>query len=191
MSRAVSIAALYAVSAFALPASETDAFKAVDPFWGSGGTTCPPSEGMARGWNWEKAQTGNTHPGATRPFGWVSVCAYSGAYSSGYGRFGGSSNGRAPEISNRQWAWGFTHFHGSGTGDTGRFYNYFRFEPSTPGVSTKCRSRLDDEVVEPGYYAAKLTDYRTAFELTAAPYGELVFRLGDCPAPPSAVPDWL
>ena len=50
----------------------------VDPFGGCGGTTSAPSEGMARGWNWEKAQTGNTFPGAIRPFGLVSVCGFTG-----------------------------------------------------------------------------------------------------------------
>ena len=70
----------------------------VDPFFGTGGTTSAPSEGMARGWNWEKAQTGNTHPGAVMPFGWVSVCGYSGGYSSGYGRFGCSGSGSPPEV---------------------------------------------------------------------------------------------
>ena len=39
----------------------------VDPFFGTGETTSAPSEGMSRGWNWEKAQSGNTHPGAVLP----------------------------------------------------------------------------------------------------------------------------
>lgn len=65
----------------------------VDPFWGCGAVRNPESQGMARGWNWLKAQTGNTHPGAVMPFGWVSACAYSGNYSSGYGRWGNSSCG--------------------------------------------------------------------------------------------------
>ncbi|MBQ9741210.1 MAG: hypothetical protein IJV91_09755, partial [Kiritimatiellae bacterium] len=65
-------------------------YRLVDPFWGSGATESPASEGMARGWHWEKAQSGNTHPGASAPFGWVSACAYSGAYPTGYGRVGAS-----------------------------------------------------------------------------------------------------
>ena len=36
--------------------------RLVDPFWGCGAVRNPESQGMARGWNWEKAQTGNTHP---------------------------------------------------------------------------------------------------------------------------------
>ncbi len=64
------------------------AVELVDPFWGSGATTSAPSEGMSRGWNWEKAQSGNTHPGAVLPFGWVSACGFSGGYTSGYGRIG-------------------------------------------------------------------------------------------------------
>ena len=64
----------------ALPAclvSAKSVYDAVDPFWGSGAVANPVSEGMARGWSWEKAQSGNTHPGASYPFGWVSACAYS------------------------------------------------------------------------------------------------------------------
>ena len=83
----------------------------VDPFWGCGGTQAPKAEGMAYGWSWTKAQTGNTHPGALLPFGWVSVCAYTGGYPSGYGRFGVSSSGPAPEKLTRMEGFGFTHLH--------------------------------------------------------------------------------
>ena len=90
------IAAL-AVLAVGVTAFAAGEYEAVDPFWGSGGTQSPKAEGMARGWTWLKVQTGNTHPGAVRPFGWVSACAYTGGYASGYGRFGVSSGGPAPE----------------------------------------------------------------------------------------------
>ena len=139
----------------------------VDPFWGSGGVDVPVSEGMARGWNWEKAQTGNTHPGAVMPFGWASACAYTGAYSSGYGRFGSSYTGFPPEVDVRKMAYGFTHFQHSGVGWIDKFYNYFLFEPRAAGVECDKRSRLDDEVAHPGYYAATLSDYGVRFELTA------------------------
>lgn len=140
-----------------------------DPFWGTGAAAPLKSEGMARGWSWEKAQTGNTHPGAVSPFGWVSVCAYSGAYSSGYGRFNCSSDGPAPELYDRKVAWGFTHFHNSGTGWISSFYNYFLFTPSVPGSDVSRISDLTDETAKPGYYAATLKDYGASFELTAAP----------------------
>ena len=139
----------------------------LDLFWGSGGVELPPSEGMARNWNWEKAQTGNTHPGAVMPFGWVSACAYTGGYASGYGRFGVSSDGPAPCIDARMYASGFTHFHHSGTGWIGNFYNYLLFTPYVAGKDITRRSRLDGEKARPGWYSAFLTDYGTSFELTA------------------------
>lgn len=147
--------------------ADEGAYEAVDLFWGSGGVDVPVSEGMARGWNWEKAQTGNTHPGAVLPFGWVSVCAYTGGYTSGYGRFGNSCTGYPPEVDERKHAWGFSHFQHSGVGWIEKFYNYFQFEPRTRGNAFCGRSRLDDETARPGYYAATLSDYGVRFELTA------------------------
>ena len=148
-------------------------YEAVDMFWGSGGVVLPPSEGMARGWNWEKAQTGNTHPGAVMPFGWVSVCAYTGGYPSGYGRFGVSSSGPAPCVDPRKYASGFTHFHHSGTGWISLFYNYLLFTPYAAGSDITRRSRLDDEKAQPGRYSATLTDYAASFELTATKFAAL------------------
>ena len=110
-------------------------YEFADPFWGGAPAAPLKSEGMARGWSWEKAQIGNTHPGAVRPLGWVSVCAYSGAYSSGYGRHNCSSDGPTPELYDRKVAWGFSHFHNSGTGWIGSFYNYFLFKPFAPGCA--------------------------------------------------------
>ena len=160
-----------AVSALAtvLAAEGADSYALADPFWGTGAAAPLRSEGMARGWSWEKAQTGNTHPGAVRPFGWASACAYSGAYSSGYGRYNCSSDGPAPELFDRPVAWGFAHFQNSGTGWIGSFYNYFLFTPHVPGSDVSRISDLTDERAEPGYYAATLKDYGTSFELTAAP----------------------
>ena len=143
-------------------------YRFADPFWGTAPAAPLKSEGMARGWSWEKAQIGNTHPGAVRPLGWVSVCAYSGAYSSGYGRHNCSSDGPTPELYDRKVAWGFSHFHNSGTGWIGSFYNYFLFKPFAPGCDATRISDLVDERAEPGYYAATLKDYKTSFELTAA-----------------------
>ena len=145
-------------------------YESVDPFWGSGGVELSASEGMARGWNWEKAQTGNTHPGAVMPFGWVSACAYTGGYSSGYGRFRSSSSGTPYAVHPRQRAYGISHFHQSGTGWIGQFYNYVLSIPFSDGASVSKPSRLEEEVARPGYYAATLTDYGVSFELTAAPF---------------------
>ena len=97
-----------------------NAYSLVDPFWGNGATQSRRAEGIVRGWNWLKAQTGNTHPGAQLPLGWVSVCPYSGAYPTGYGRNGCSGNGPAPQVFDRKAAWGVTHFQMSGTGYVGQ-----------------------------------------------------------------------
>ena len=142
----------------------------VDPFWGCGAVRNPESQGMARGWNWLKAQTGNTHPGAVMPFGWVSACAYSGNYSSGYGRWGNSSCGAPRLVDERLHAYGFTHFHNSGVGYISRFYNYFLFTPSVEGAETKRASLVAGEKAGPGFYAATLADYGASFELAARPY---------------------
>ncbi|MBR3823542.1 MAG: glycoside hydrolase family 92 protein [Kiritimatiellae bacterium] len=150
--------------------SAESAYDAVDPFWGTGAVANPVSEGMARGWSWEKAQSGNTHPGACSPFGWVSACAYSGAYPSGYGRVCTSWDGPAPVIGDRNYAWGITHFHHSGTGWISKFYNYFLFTPYAEGANLGEHSRLDAETARPGYYAGVLTDYGTSFELTVGRY---------------------
>lgn len=151
-------------------AAAADAYRDVDLFWGSGATESPASEGMARGWNWEKAQSGNTHPGAVAPFGWVSACAYSGAYPTGYGRVGTSWSGPAPVIGSGKRAWGITHFHHSGTGWINRFYNYFLFTPYSANADISVDSALDDERARPGFYEAKLTGYGTSFELTVDKY---------------------
>ena len=147
-----------------------DFLKLVNPFWGNAGTASPAAVGMARNWNWLKAQTGNTHPGALVPCGWVSVVPYSGAYSSGYGINGVSSCGPAPVALERKYAWGFSHFHTSGVGYIGYFYNYFLVTPVARGKSAEQRSCLDNEVATPGYFSGTLTDYGVDFELTAGKY---------------------
>ena len=143
----------------------------VDVFWGSGVTDAPLSEGMARGWNWEKAQSGNTSPAAVLPYGWVSACAFTGGYSSGYGRVGYSSCLEPPIMyADTLKAYGFTHFHHSGVGLMGRFYNYFLFTPGSRDADFSLPSALVNESARPGYYAAELQDYGASFELAAGTY---------------------
>ena len=145
-------------------------FDFADPFWGNGPTAAPQGKELAKHWNWLKAQTGNTHPGALMPFGWVSVLPFSGAYPSGYGRNGASFERVTPQISDRPAAFGFTHFHPSGTGFLGEFYNYFLIQPSIPGSNTAHISELTDEYAHPGYYSGNLIDYGVKFELTAGKF---------------------
>lgn len=138
----------------------------VDPFWGNGAVQSRETTGMARGWNWLKAQTGNTHPGALMPFGWVSACPYSGAYPTGYGKNGVSSCGPAPQIFSHLAAWGITHFHPIGTGNVKRFYNYFLCTPSSPSADLSRISDLIHEDAHPGYFRGTLKHYKADFELT-------------------------
>src|SRR5690606_35036103 len=67
---------------------EVTVLEDVDPFVGTAATDLPPPAGLAATWWSPKPLVGNTHPGATYPLGMVSACAYSGAYPTGYGRYG-------------------------------------------------------------------------------------------------------
>ena len=103
--------------------------EAIDPFIGTDVTDLPPVDGLAASWWWPKPQIGNTHPGATFPFGMVSACAYSGGYPTGYGMYRMSTEGIPPRLYDKLQASGFTHFQQSGTGAIRKYYNYFRVTP--------------------------------------------------------------
>ena len=152
--------------------SETKFSQWVDPFLGSEGSELPKAEGVAATWFWPKAQVGNTHPGACSPFGMVSVCPYSGGYVTGYGRNGLSCDGRPPIIFNNLTASGFTHFQQSGTGMTGKYYNYLRVTPLAGGVDRiGTRWNLENEEAVPGYYRTSLSETGIQAELTVYPKG--------------------
>lgn len=141
----------------------------VDPFIGSSVTDLPVPQGLAESWWWPKPQVGNTHPGATYPFGMVSVCAYSGAYPTGYGLYQLSTEGRPSQIYDSQIASGFTHFQQSGTGAIRKYYNYFRVTPmEEPLDNLGSTWKLLDERAEPGYYTTNLSS-GIACELTVGP----------------------
>ena len=141
----------------------------VDPFIGSSATDLPIPHGLAETWWWPKPQVGNTHPGATFPFGMVSACAYSGAYPTGYGRYQLNTEGVPTELHDRQLASGFTHFQQSGTGAIRKYYNYFRVTPMLePLDGLGERWDLLDERAEPGYYACTLSS-GIRCELTVGP----------------------
>ncbi len=132
-------------------------FEHVDPFVGTGATDLPAARGLAATWWWPKPQVGNTHPGATVPFGMVSACPYSGAYPSGYGLYELNTEGVPPRMYEQQLASGFTHFQQSGTGAIRKYYNYFRVTPMLePLDALGATWDLTEEVAEPGYYAATL-----------------------------------
>jgi len=141
----------------------------VDPFIGTDATDLPPSEGPAASWWWPKPQIGNTHPGATSPFGMVSACAYSGAYPTGYGRHTIATEGVPQQLFETWQASGFTHFQQSGTGAIRKYYNYFRVTPMLEPLDELGASwELTEEQAEPGYYAATLSSGVRA-ELTVGP----------------------
>ncbi|AKU15121.1 glycoside hydrolase domain-containing protein [Luteipulveratus mongoliensis] len=132
-------------------------FDHVDPFIGTGATALPAPKGLAATWWWPKPQVGNTHPGATYPFGMVSACAYSGAYPTGYGTYDFNTEGVPDVLYDRPVASGFTHFQQSGTGAIRKYYNYFRVSPMLgPLDDLGTTWDLSDEIAEPGYYAATL-----------------------------------
>lgn len=141
----------------------------VDPFLGCDAADLPEPKGIAERWWCAKPPVGNTHPGATLPFGMVSVCAYSGAYVTGYGRYDVSLSGDPPEIFyERHEALGLAHFQQSGTGRIRMYYNYLLTTPLCgDGLSgLGDRYLLEDEEAKPGYYAGKLVESDVKFEVT-------------------------
>ncbi len=144
-------------------------FDRVDPFLGTEPTELPPPEGLAATWWWPKPQIGNTHPGATHPFGMVSACAYSGAYPTGYGCYDLNTEGRPRRLFDRVGASGFTHFQQSGTGAIRKYYNYVKVTPMLgPLDELGTVWTLRDERAEPGSYAATLAS-GIRCELTVGP----------------------
>ena len=136
----------------------------VNPFHGSGCIDLPRPEGIAASWQFIKALCGNTHPGATLPFGRYSVCPYSGGYSSGYGTNALNCGGPVPQIMDTLRLKGFSHFQNSGTGAIGVYYNY---AVVTPYVGEK-REFYDitGENASPGYYCVTLPEDDILCELT-------------------------
>ncbi len=130
----------------------------VDPFIGTAMTDLPEPKGLAETWWWPKPQVGNTHPGATYPFGMVSACAYSGAYPTGYGQYQLNTEGAPSLLYDEQIASGFTHFQQSGTGAIRKYYNYFRVTPMLEPLDALGSTwALQEEKAEPGYYATTLS----------------------------------
>jgi len=137
-----------------------------DLFHGSGTIDLPPAEGIAASWHFIKALCGNTHPGATLPFGKYSVCPYSGAYSAGYGINKISCGGPVPRLMDEMRLIGFSHFQHSGMGALGLYYNYAVI---TPYIGEKLTSfKPVGEYAEPGYYSVTLGESGIFCELTVS-----------------------
>ena len=141
----------------------------VDPFIGTGVTDLPPATGLAAAWWSPKPPVGNTHPGATHPFGMVSACAYSGGYPTGYGAFERSTDGEPRKLRTGHLTSGFTHFQQSGTGAIRKYYNYLRVTPMlSPLDDLGQLVEIIDEDALPGWYSATLANGIKA-ELTVGP----------------------
>tara|TARA_R110002096_G_scaffold119925_6_gene259918 strand:+ start:472 stop:2646 length:2175 start_codon:yes stop_codon:yes gene_type:complete len=143
----------------------------VDPFLGNEASCLPQPEGIAKKWWCAKPPVGNTHPGATLPFGMVSVCAYSGAYVTGYGRYAVSLTGDMPEtLFDRHEALGLAHFQQSGTGRIRMYYNYLLTTPLVGNGLDGLGERflLVNEECRPGYYAGEFSETGVKFEVTSA-----------------------
>lgn len=141
----------------------------VDPFLGCEPSELPTPEGIAESWWCAKPPIGNTHPGATLPFGMLSVCAYSGAYVTGYGRYAVSLTGDHPTpLFDDHAALGLAHFQQSGTGRIRSYYNYFLTTPlNGPGLEGLGeRHPLSDEQARPGSYSGLFSDSGIRFEVT-------------------------
>ena len=139
----------------------------VDVFHGCGRTDLPEAEGVAAAWHPIKAITGNTTPAACLPFGKYSVGPYSTGYSSGYWINAVSSTPHLEYIMDHLRLKGFSHFHHSGTGYVGFFYNY---AVTTPYYGTQQDFyEVREEKGRPGYYAVTLDETDIRCELTAGP----------------------
>lgn len=135
----------------------------------------PVPDGLASSWFFPKPMIGNTHPGATLPFGMVSACAYTGGYPTGYGRWGKCTEGLPPELMSQRQGLGFTHFHPSGVGAIRKYYNYLRVVPTTVELgglaSINTPRTLINEKARPGYYACQLQDTGITAEMTVTSRG--------------------
>lgn len=145
--------------------------RQVDPFLGNSEAELPKAEGVAATWWRAKPPVGNTHPGAVCPFGMVSACAYSGAYVTGYGRYGVSLTGDSPPVAfERHEALGIAHFQQSGTGRIRVYYNYLLTTPLTgqglEGLDQRCG--LSQERAWPGYYSARFDEKNVLCEVTCS-----------------------
>jgi predicted alpha-1,2-mannosidase len=131
------------------------AYKAVDPFIGTGGE-------------------GHTYPGATVPYGMVQLSPDTRIQprKDGYGWAAGYRYDDTTIV-------GFSHTHFSGTGHsdlgdlllmptTGEL-KLERGDPDKPGSGYTSRFRHATETAQPGYYAVTLDDHDVRAELTASP----------------------
>lgn len=127
-----------------------------DVFLGSSTIDLPTAERLAASWFFIKGITGNTHPGATLPFGKYSCCTYTSAYPTGYGCNWTNScpwdMRHFPEGARFK---GLSHFHQSGTGAIGLYYNFALIIPYTGDRPEQSGEDILEEKACPGYYSVR------------------------------------
>ncbi len=138
---------------------KTDYCKYVDVFYGNGEVDHYAEEGIASKWFYIKALCGNTTPHAVLPFGKMSVGAYSGAYSSGYGLHYPNFCGGVPKLGDVMEIKGFSHLHQAGVGGIRYYYNYAIVSPFYGEIANAAQFHpVDAEDGKPGYYKAEYND---------------------------------
>ena len=138
-----------------------DYCKWVDMFYGCDETDRIFDSGLASKWVYIKSLAGNTHPHPTLPFGKMSVGAYSGGYSAGYGINRPNCRGKIEKLGEHMKVRGFSHLHHSGTGDIWFFYNYALTTPFYNNLNNITEYvAAEAEYAKPGYYSVNLNDIK-------------------------------
>lgn len=125
----------------------------VNVFYGSEETVKNIKGNISDSWVYLKGMCGNTHPGATEPFGKVSVCAYSGGYPTGYGNHCVHCSGKVGKFSDVKSMLGFSHVQVYGTGTIGIYSNFCIVSPLYEKTDY-CLTPITAEDACPGYYTA-------------------------------------
>ena len=140
----------------------------VNVFQGNGEIDLPTPQGSAKTWYFIKAICGNTHPGAQLPFGKYSCCLHSTGYPTGYGKHSVNCGGPINYLFDEMPFVGLSHFHQSGTGTIGVYYNYALTSPGSGGTPDFSMRKVLDEQARPGYYSCNGRNfYNTVVEKTA------------------------
>ena len=137
----------------------------VNVFYGSEEYIKEKHNTIADKWVYLKGMCGNTHPGATEPFGKMSVCAYSGGYPTGYGSNTPNYGGKITKFTQKKLIKGFSHCHQYGTGAIGIYYNYCLVTPVYDD-SQYTLTEIIDEKAFPSYYTATYNNSKIKAEAT-------------------------
>ena len=133
----------------------------VNVFHGNLETDLPEPQGLAKTWMILKAQTGNTCPGASYPFGKMTCGPYSAGYPTGNANYMINSCGRPRKMREDRVLRGFSHLHHTGTGGVGYYFNYALTAGFTGDLSDAfALTDMEDEAAEPGFYAASYRGIR-------------------------------